>query len=276
MAAPQPAGMRAATRNKNQEATMNPSGQLAGKVCVVTGGAGSIGLASARLFVAEGACVMLADLDADALRLAARELGDERADFLVTDVRDSSQVRELFERTTQRFGAIDVIFSNAGTVGPIAALAEYPEEEFDRVLAVHVRGAFLCCKHGIARMRDGGSVIITSSVVGVRGDPGAYAYITAKHAQVGLMRSVAKEAAARSIRVNTIHPGPVANAFQQRVESSLSEVMQRDAGEFFDQIIPLGRHARPQEIARSVLYLASEQSSFVTGSLLMVDGGMTA
>ncbi len=255
---------------------MGPSGELAGKVCVITGGAGSIGLATARLFVRQGARVMLADLDAAALRAAVAELGDEHADFHPTDVCEGTQVRALFEHAVRRFGPIDVIFSNAGTVGPIAPLAEYPEEDFDRVLAVHVRGAFLCCKHGIARMRDGGSVIITSSVVGVRGDPGAYAYITAKHAQVGLMRSVAKEAAARGIRVNTIHPGPIANAFQQRVESSLSEVMQRDAGEFFDQIIPLGRHGRPEEVARSVLYLASEQSSFVTGSLLMVDGGMTA
>ena len=255
---------------------MGPSGELAGKVCVITGGAGSIGLATARLFVRQGARVMLADLDPRALGAAVAELGEEHADFHPTDVCDGAQVRELFEHAVRRFGPIDVIFSNAGTVGPIAPLAEYPEEEFDRVLAVHVRGAFLCCKHGIARMRDGGSVIITSSVVGVRGDPGAYAYITAKHAQVGLMRSVAKEAAARGIRVNTIHPGPIANAFQQRVESSLSVVMQRDAGEFFDQIIPLGRHGRPEEVARSVLYLASEQSSFVTGSLLMVDGGMTA
>ena len=105
---------------------------------------------------------------------------------------------------------------------------------------------------------------------------GAYAYITAKHAQVGLMRSVAKEAAARNIRVNTIHPGPIANEFQRRVEASLSPMMQLDAGSFFDQIIPLQRHGRPEEVARSVLYLASEQSSFVTGSLLMVDGGMSA
>ena len=193
---------------------MNPSGLLDGKVCVITGGAGSIGLASARRFVAEGAQVMLADLDAQALRRVVEELGADKAAFHVTDVCDSAQVRALFEAAVERFGGVDVVFSNAGTVGPIAPLADYPEDDFDRVLAVHVRGAFLCCKHGIARMRDGGSVIITSSVVGVRGDPGAYAYITAKHAQVGLMRSV--------------------------------------------------------------LYLASEQSSFVTGSVLMVDGGMTA
>lgn len=125
-------------------------------------------------------------------------------------------------------------------------------------------------------MNDGGSVIITSSIVGVRGDPGVCAYVTAKHAQIGLMRSVAKEAAARNIRVNTIHPGPVDNAFQHEIEGRLSKVLGRNATEFFDQIIPLRRHASEGEIARAVLFLASAQSSFTTGTTLMVDGGMSA
>ncbi len=255
---------------------MSGPGQLAGKVCVITGGAGSIGLATARLFVAQGARVVLADLQEAPLASAVAQLGEAQAAFVVTDVSDSAQVRRLFARAVEHFGGVDVIFSNAGNMGVIQPLAEFPEDEFDRVMAVHVKGAFLCCKHGIAAMRDGGSVIVTSSIAGVRGDPGAYAYITAKHAQVGLMRSVAKEAAARNIRVNTVHPGPIGNAFQRQVEASLSEVMQRDAGAFFDQIIPLGRHGTPEEVAQSVLYLASAQSSFVTGSLLMVDGGMSA
>ena len=105
---------------------------------------------------------------------------------------------------------------------------------------------------------------------------GVYAYITARHAQVGLMRSVAKEAAARRIRVNSIHPGPTQNSFQCGIERQLSVVLGRDAGQFFDQLIPLGRHAAPEEIARSVLFLAGEQSSFMTGSMLVVDGGMSA
>ena len=252
------------------------SQQLTDKVCVITGGAGSIGLATARLFMDHGARIMLADLDEASLAHAVSGWDRDRIAFEVTDVADSAQVKRLFEHTVERFGGVDVIFSNACNMGVICPLAEFPEDEFDQVLAVHVKGAFLCCKHGISVMRDGGSVIITSSVVGVRGDPGAYAYITAKHAQVGLMRSVAKEVAARNIRVNTIHPGPIANEFQRRVEASLSPVMQRDAGAFFDQTIPLQRHGRPEEVARSVLYLASEQSSFVTGSLLMVDGGMSA
>jgi NAD(P)-dependent dehydrogenase (short-subunit alcohol dehydrogenase family) len=169
-----------------------------------------------------------------------------------------------------------VLFSNAGNSGVISPLADYPEEIFDDVYRVHVKGAFLACKYGIPQMNDGGSVIITSSVAGLRGDAGVYGYITAKHAQIGLMRCVAKEAAARGIRVNTIHPGPTQNEFQSGIEHQLSIVLGRDAGRFFDELIPLGRHATPEEIARSVLYLASEQSSFMTGSLLVVDGGMSA
>jgi len=251
-------------------------GVLAGKVCIVTGAAGSIGRASAQLFAAEGARVMLLDLDAQALEDAARDIPSDRARWQVADVRRAADVEAAISATSREWGAIDVLFSNAGNMGAIAPLAEYPENEFDDVYAVHVRGAFLVCKYGLPRMNDGGSIIITSSVAGLRGDAGVYAYITAKHAQVGLMRCVAKEAARRRIRVNTIHPGPTNNDFQSRIEQRLGEVLGRDAGKFFDDLIPLGRHAEPAEIARSVLFLASDASSFVTGSALVVDGGMSA
>jgi len=250
--------------------------QLANKVCVITGAAGSIGLASAELFVAEGARVMLVDLKAESLSKAAASLKSDRVAFHAADVREAEDVRAYVAATVQRWGKIDVLFSNAGNPGVISPLAEYPDEIFDDVYRVHVKGAFLACKYGITQMNDGGSVIITSSVAGLRGDAGVYGYITAKHAQVGLMRCVAKEAAIRGIRVNTIHPGPTQNEFQSGIEHQLSIVLGRDAGRFFDELIPLGRHATPAEIARSVLFLASEQSSFMTGSLLVVDGGMSA
>jgi NAD(P)-dependent dehydrogenase (short-subunit alcohol dehydrogenase family) len=251
-------------------------GQLQDKVCIVTGGAGSIGLASARRFAAEGAKVMLVDLHEQQLRSAATELPAGQVAFKVADVGRAADVRGYVEATIEHWGAIDVLFSNAGNAGVIAPLAEYPEEVFDDVWRVHVKGAFLACKYGIPRMQDGGSVIITSSVAGLRGDPGVYGYITAKHAQIGLMRCAAKEAAPRRIRVNTIHPGPTRNEFQSRIEGALGAVLGRDAGEFFDELIPLRRHAAPEEIAAAVLFLASGQSSFITGSTLVVDGGMSA
>ncbi len=254
--------------------------QMQGKVCVVTGGAGSIGLASAKLLFEEGAKVMLTDLSEAALKEAAAKIGGgsdtTNIASCAADVTKSDQVRNAIALAVSRFGKIDVLFSNAGNFGTVAPISEYPEDVFDSVIAVHVKGAFLAAKHAVPHMNDGGSIIITSSIVGVKGDPGVYGYITAKHAQVGLMRVLAKELAGRNIRVNTIHPGPVDNNFQLNVEKNLTGVIGRDATQFFNDIIPLHRHVRAEEVARSVLYLASDASSFTTGSLLMVDGGLSA
>jgi NAD(P)-dependent dehydrogenase (short-subunit alcohol dehydrogenase family) len=254
--------------------------QMQGKVCVVTGGAGSIGLASAKLLLEEGAKVMLTDLSDDVLKEASIRIGrnSDAANiaWCAADVTKSDQVKNAIAATVSRFGKIDVLFSNAGNFGTVAPISDYPEEVFDSVLAVHVKGAFLAAKHAVPYMNDGGSIIITSSIVGVKGDPGVYGYITAKHAQVGLMRVLAKELAGRNIRVNTVHPGPVDNDFQLNVEKNLTGVIGRDATQFFNDIIPLHRHVRAEEVARSVLFLASDASSFTTGSLLMVDGGLSA
>ncbi|MBP1852086.1 SDR family NAD(P)-dependent oxidoreductase [Rhizobium halophytocola] len=251
-------------------------GILDGKTAIITGGAGSLGLATARLFVEQGASVMLVDLDAAALDAARQALGSDRVETFTADVAAEADVAHYVERTVARFGAIDILFSNAGNFGVVAPIADYPADIFDAVYAVHVRGAFLAAKHAAARMRDGGSIVITSSVAATRGDPGVYAYITAKHAQVGLMRCLAKELAPRRIRVNSIHPGPLDNAFQRAVETGLGEEIGRDGTDFFNEQIPLGRHGSADEIARSVLFLASEQSSFTTGAMLMADGGMSA
>ena len=249
---------------------------LNGKVCVITGGAGSLGLASARLFLAEGGKVMLVDLRQADLERARGELGSSaNADIVAADVSDAAATRAYMERTVERFGKIDVLFSNAGNQGPVVPVTQYPEDAFDALIAVHVRGAFLACKYGLPRMNDGGSIIVTSSVVGAMGAPGSVAYVTAKHAQVGLMRTVAKEAAGRGIRVNTLHPGPIDNSFQARIEENIGKMAGGiDATKMLNDAIPLHRHAAPEEIARSALYLASDLSSFVTGSVLMADGGM--
>jgi len=251
-------------------------GQLDGKVCIVTGGAGSIGLASAKLFIEEGARVMLVDLCEKDLRQAADSLALDKVAIKVADVAQAQDVKAYVAETVNLWGKIDVLFSNAGNLGAIAPLAEYPEDVFEDVFRVHVKGAFLACKYAIPEMNDGGSIVITSSIAGLRGDSGPYAYITAKHAQIGLMRCVAKEFARRRIRVNTIHPGPTDNSFQASVENQLGKMLRTDGAQFFNDLIPLGRHAKPNEIARSVLYLASDQSTFTTGSTLVVDGGMSA
>lgn len=250
-------------------------GLLDNKVCVITGGAGSLGLASAKKFAAEGAKVMLVDLRQADLDRAKAAVGGPNVDAVAADVSQTDATKHYIERTVARFGKIDVLFSNAGNQGPIVPTTDYPEDIFDAVMAVHVRGSFLCCKHGIPQMNDGGSIIITSSVVGAMGAPGAVAYVTAKHALVGMMRTLAKETARRNIRVNTLHPGPIDNEFQAKIDAGIGKLAGGvDGRKLLDNAIPLGRHARPEEIAGSALYLASEMSAFVTGSMVMADGGL--
>jgi NAD(P)-dependent dehydrogenase (short-subunit alcohol dehydrogenase family) len=217
---------------------------------------------------------MLVDLRQADLERAKSEVGSGNADTCAADVSDGAATRAYIARAVERFGKIDVLFSNAGNQGPVMPVTQYPEDQFDALMAVHVRGAFLACKYGLPCMNDGGSIIITSSVVGAMGAPGSVAYVTAKHAQVGVMRTVAKEAAARGIRVNTLHPGPIDNAFQARIEENIGKMAGIDATRMLNEVIPLHRHAQPDEIARSALYLACDLSSFVTGSVLMADGGM--
>lgn len=250
-------------------------GRLDGKVALVTGGGGSIGAATARLFVAEGAKVLICDVDEHGLEQVAGELGEACA-YAVVDVTDEAQVESAVREAVERFGKLDVAFANAGIFGGVhAPVAEFPTEVFDRVLAVNVRGPFLLAKHALAVMEDGGSFIITSSVVGVTSAPQIVAYATSKHAVVGLMRTAAHEVASRRIRVNTIHPGPVDNRFQHTIEVGATGQPEDRATEIFDGLMPLGRHAQPDEIARSVLYLASDDSTFTTGTTLVVDGGLS-
>jgi len=248
--------------------------RLDNKVAIITGGESGIGLATARLLVAEGAQVHLAGLVRPRLEAAAAELGAQNASWSVTDVTEEEQVAAAVRQAAGRFGGLDVIFSNAGISGDIAPIAEYPASVFRKVLDVHVLGAFLLLKHGLPVLRDGGSVIINSSVAGLTSDAGICAYATAKHAQVGLMRTAAKEMAARGIRVNTLHPGPTDTEFQRAIEMSATGAPADVAARIFEARIPLGRHACAEEIALAVLYLASSDSSFVTGSTLAVDGGM--
>jgi len=249
-------------------------GRLDGKVAFITGGAGSIGAATARALVAEGARVVISDVDEAALRSVADELGGA-CEWIVCDVTDSDQVAAGVGLAVSTFGGLDFAFANAGIAGANAPIAEHSTDAFERVLAVNVVGPFLVLKHAMAAIRDGGSIVITSSVVGLTAAPGIAGYATSKHAVVGLMRVAAKEGADRGIRVNTIHPGPVDNAFQDAVERDATGAPTEEANKIFDSMIPLGRHARADEIAAAVVYLASDESAFVTGTTFALDGGMS-
>jgi NAD(P)-dependent dehydrogenase (short-subunit alcohol dehydrogenase family) len=246
--------------------------RLADKVVLITGGESGIGLATARLFAAEGARLHLVGLDADRLADAAREL---TALTTVADVADEEAVRRAVGEGVERYGRYDVLFSNAGISGDIVPIADYPSAMFAHVLAVHVLGTFHVLKHGAPQMRDGGSIIITSSAVGLVGAERLSAYVAAKHGQVGLMRAAAKELARRRIRVNTVHPGPTTTALQAGIELRATGRESEEAARLFDRMVPLGRHTTPEEIARAVLYLASDDSAMVTSHTLSIDGGMT-
>lgn len=249
--------------------------QLQGRVALITGGESGIGLASARLFVAEGASVVLVGIDESALESAVAEIGTDHAVSAVADVTDSDAVAAAVATGVERFGRLDVVFSNAGISGAISKIVDYPADEFARTLAVHVQGAFHVLKHTTPHLNDGGSVIITSSVVGLVGFGDLSAYVAAKHGQVGLMRSAAKELAPRRIRVNTLHPGPTSTPFQDAIEMTATGKSQADAAKDFDAMIPLGRHTTTEEIARAALYLASDASAMITSSTFDIDGGMS-
>jgi NAD(P)-dependent dehydrogenase (short-subunit alcohol dehydrogenase family) len=248
------------------------SDRLAGKIALITGGESGIGLATARRFAAEGASLHLVGIDEARLAEAGASLG---ALTSVADVTDEYSVQQAVAAGVERYGRFDVLFSNAGISGHIGPITAFPSDAFARVLAVHVLGAFHVLKHGAPHVPDGGSIIITSSVVGLIGAPEVSAYVTAKHAQVGLMRTAAKELAPRRIRVNTLHPGPTSTPFQDDIEMRATGQERDAAAQIFDGMIPLGRHSTPDEIAHAVLYLASDESAMVTSHTLSVDGGMS-
>ena len=250
--------------------------KMNGKICIVTGGGGSIGLASASMLLEEGAKVMLVDRSKEALVTAADTLSKFKVDLAYTqaNVADTIDTKNYISRTVEKWGKFDVLFCHAGVAGVIKPITEYPDEVFDEVMSVNAKGPFLACKYGLPHMNNGGSIVITSSIMGVTADPGACGYATSKHAVIGLAKVVAKEAAKRGIRVNVLAPGPVDNDFQLKIEERLTEIVGENGTEVLNRMIPLGRHARPEEIARMFLFLASDQSSFSTGSVFMVDGGM--
>jgi NAD(P)-dependent dehydrogenase (short-subunit alcohol dehydrogenase family) len=250
--------------------------RLKNKVCVITGAAGGIGAASARLFVREGARVMLVDRDLAALEALARELGDSAA-LCVADVASAEDSQRYVQATVARFGRIDVLFANAGIEGKVAPIAELTPEQFDQVQAVNVRGVFLGVKYAIpALAKQGGSIVITSSVAGLQGAANLAAYVTSKHALLGLMRTAAVELAPQGIRVNTIHPGPIDNRMMHGIEGQLAPGHEVSVKEGFEGQVPLRRYGTNEEVAQLALFLASSDSSYCTGSTFLVDGGYTA
>jgi len=250
--------------------------RLAGKVAVVTGAAHGIGRATALLFAAEGAHVMAGDIDQAAGQALAAAGASGRIAFRACDVTDEAEMAALVAAAEQAFGRLDTIFNNAGIEQPSTPSAEVTEALFDRVLAVNLKGTFFGCRHAIpALLRAGGGTIVNnasvSSFVSVAGN---IAYAASKGAVMSLTRVLAVEYAARRIRVNAIAPGPVDTGMNRRNQARAADPEAWIAASLAP--IPLGRMASAEEIAQAVLYLASNESSFVTGTALVIDGGRMA
>ncbi len=250
--------------------------QLENKVAIITGGAGSIGKTTAKLFLEEGAKVLLVDLNEDILKETIAEIGNKNVAYCVADVSKAAQVEHYVNEAVKLFGKIDVFFNNAGIEGVVKPIIDYPEEVFDKVISVNVKGIWLGNKYVLPKMNEGGSIIMTSSVAGLLGFANLGAYVTSKHAVVGIMRTTAIEAAPLKIRVNSVHPSPVNNRMMRSIEEGASAGHGDEVKKQFEASIPLKRYAEPIEIAKLVLFLASDNSQYITGTTQVIDGGMCA
>ena len=247
------------------------------KVILITGGSGGIGSTAAKMFTQLGANVMLVDIDEDALKKVVKEIGEDKAAYVVADVSKEAEVKKYVERTIDKFGTIDVFFNNAGVEGKVTPLDEYPLDEFEKVIDINVKGVYYGLRHVFPKMKEkGGSIIMTSSVAGMMGTPNVLPYVTSKHAVVGMMKSAAQEGAPHNIRVNTINPSPVDNRMMRSLEKGFAPDDAEGAKAGFEQSIPMGRYATNEEVAKLVLFLAGDDSSFITGTINPIDGGMTA
>lgn len=249
--------------------------KLENKVAVITGGSGAIGSTAAELFLREGAKVVIVDINEEALKKTAQALNSPNISYIQADVSKSADVQKYVRHAVNTFGKIDVFFNNAGIEGVVKPITEYPEEEFDRLIGINVKGVWLGIKYMLPEMNDGGSIINTSSVAGLMGSPSMTAYVASKHAVIGITRTVAHEAAPRGIRVNSVHPSPVNNRMMRSLEDGYAPGQGEAVKKGFEDTIPLKRYATNEDIANGVLFLASDDSKFITGSKLIIDGGMT-
>lgn len=249
--------------------------RLNGKIAVITGGAGGIGRAAGAMFVREGAAVLLVDRPGSGVAAAARDIGGAVAGF-EADVTESSQVDAYMGEVEKRFGGLDIALLNAGIEGVYRPLEEYPPETFAQVMAVNVGAVWLGLRAAVGplRRRGGGSVVITSSIQGAAALPCTSAYTTSKHAVIGMMKGAALELAKDRIRVNCVIPGMTDTPMMDRIHQASGAPEQMAAT--VRATIPMRRYARAEEIARLMLFLASDESSYCTGSTYAADGGILA
>ena len=253
------------------------SGRLDGKSVLITGAARGIGRATAELFAAEGARLVVNDIDEERLRALASELADAGAEVvgMVADVAQEADVEHLVDAATAAFGGLDVAVANAGII-PLQTIDVATVEDWEQVMAIDARGMFLTCKHAIRAMTadgGGGSIVCLSSISGLAGQSGQATYGPAKFVATGLTKHLAVEWAAKGIRVNAVAPGTI---LTDRVRELEHEPGGPEYLEAISAQHPIGRLGEPSEVARAILFLASDEASFITGAVLPVDGGYLA
>ena len=245
------------------------------KVALVTGAGSGLGFATAKAFAESGASVALADWNEKAVRSATAELVAQGHNTLAIhcDVADDAQVEAMVEQTVATFGRLDAAYNNAGVQNVLAETADYPREDYDRVMAINLRGVWSCMKFELRQMRKQGSgaIVNCSSLGGLVGGPERASYHAAKHGVIGLTKSAALEYAARGIRINAVCPGLIETAMSDQMKAA----GQAEALDAMLKEVPIGRVGRAEEIADVVLWLCSSASSLVVGQAIAADGGYT-
>jgi len=253
--------------------------RLEGKIAVITGATGGIGEATAKRYLEEGASVMLVGRSEEKLRQTRERLRsyDQVADF-VADATDEAATAAAIGATVDAFGGLDILVANAGIEGNFAPIESLTLEEFENVLRTNVIGVWLSMKYAVEplKKRGGGSILVLSSIAGRVGAPTMAPYIASKHAVYGLVKTAALELAASNIRVNAIGPGPIDNRMIHSLESQFRPDDPAAGHDFVMSLVPMGRYGTNEEVANLALFLASDESTFCTGGIHMIDGGFTA
>lgn len=250
------------------------------KVAIITGAGGGIGRATAKRFASEGAALVVVDRDEQGLDTTASEVTALGAAVqpVIADVTNDDEVGSMIAGAESEFGGIDILFNNAGIEGTVSPLDSYPEDAFDQVMAVNVKGVWLGMKHvaDAFRRRGGGVIVNTASIAGLRGTPGLIAYGASKHAVVGMTKTAAAELAPAGIRVNAVCPSPIETRMMRSIEAGASPDDPEALKKNLAKGIPLGRYGEPEEVAALVTFLASDDASYITGGIYPVDGGSQA